>query len=325
MNEEFFSEFKLPAPEASLKVGKGTPNEQISRIIYRLSRHFSTDRPQLAVVPGDTNSALAAGIACSKNGIPIAHLESGCRSWDMGMSEEVNRRVLDHISTILFATTRGCLSNLRNEHVTAPVVANVGDTMLDLMLRNSERISRSSSPQKYGLDPGSYVFMTLHRAESVDEPRTLLSILKGVGNLKIPVLFSVHPRTRVRLKNFRASTPSNVILCDPLPYLETLGLVTKSKIVVTDSGGLQKEAFWLKKPALITRKTTEWTEIIQTGAALLVGTTAEGIERGYEKLSKPNATSFERAFLIFGRGKASERVAAITSRFLKSVSRRGRT
>jgi len=135
----------------------------------------------------------------------------------------------------------------------------------------------------------------------------------------------VHPRTRVRLKNFRASTPSNVILCDPLPYLETLGLVTKSKIVVTDSGGLQKEAFWLKKPALITRKTTEWTEIIQTGAALLVGTTAEGIERGYEKLSKPNATSFERAFLIFGRGKASERVAAITSRFLKSVSRRGRT
>ena len=322
MNEEFFSEFKLPAPQASLKVGKGTPNEQIARIISRLGRHLLTEKPHLAIVPGDTNSALAAGIACSKSGTPIAHLESGCRSWDMGMSEEINRRVLDHISTILLATTRGCLINLRSEHAQAPIMANVGDTMLDLLLRNSKRISNSSGPQKYGLDPGSYVFMTLHRAESVDESHSLLSILKGVGNLKVPVLFSVHPRTRSRLKSFRTKVPSNVILCNPLPYLETLHLVKESKLVVTDSGGLQKEAFWQKKPALITRKNTEWTEIIQTGAALLVGTTAGGIEKGYEKMSKVKARSFKRAASIFGNGKASENVATIVGEFLKNGSRR---
>lgn len=173
MNRKFFSELHLPDPVADLKVGRGTPNDQVSQIIAGLGRIFAAGAPDLAIVPGDTNSALAAGIACSKSGVRTAHLESGCRSNDLRMAEEVNRRLLDHSSQVLFCPTESCVKNLKREHPLAEVVENVGDTMYDAMLRYKRLMGAVDVEGRYGVEQGKYAFMTLHRAEAVDDERVL--------------------------------------------------------------------------------------------------------------------------------------------------------
>jgi UDP-N-acetylglucosamine 2-epimerase len=321
MNREFFSELKLPDPAADLGVGKGTPSQQVAQIIEGLGKRFDDGAPDLAIVPGDTNSALAAGIACSKSGVPIAHLESGCRSNDLRMAEEVNRRLLDHASQVLLCPTQSCVNNLRSEQVLADLVKNVGDTMYDSLLRHTSSIERIDVSKKYVMEPGSYAFMTIHRAEVVDERRALTEVMAGVSSLGTDVLFSVHPRTKERIREFGISVGPRVMMVGPLPYLDALALVKNSEYVITDSGGLQKEAFWLGKPSLITRETTEWTEIIKAGAAFLVGTKREGMARGARKVARVGRKNFRDSTKIFGNGKASQRVAQVVSDFLSSTKR----
>ena len=316
MNREFFKELDLPDPSADLNVGAGTPNEQISAIVGGLGRVFKDSRPDLAISPGDTNSALAAGIAGSKAGIPVAHLESGCRSNDIRMAEEVNRRVLDHMSQVLLCPTEACVKNVKSEHVLAAEVSNVGDTMYDSLLRFLPSLEMMDAASKYGLEDEGYAFMTLHRAETVDDPDALRSTLQGVASLGIPVAFSVHPRTRERLRALGAPSVSDITLLEPLPYVETLSMAGRSKFVITDSGGLQKEAYWLGRPVLIPRETTEWGEIVKAGAAFLVGTTADGIKRGYKRIGRVKPSSFKASKRIFGRGNASANVARVVSKFL---------
>lgn len=317
MNREFFSELNLPDPVADLNVGQGTPNEQVSGIISGLGRAFGSEPPDLAMVPGDTNSALGSGIACSKAGVPVAHLESGCRSGDFRMSEEVNRRLLDHMSHVLLCPTSGCVKNVRSERVLAEVVKNVGDTMYDSVLRYAGAIGKLDVEEKYAVSEGGYAFMTLHRAEAVDDPEKLGEVVAGVGSLDTRVEFSVHPRTKARLDEFGIRMPGNVRLLGPLPYLDTLALVKGSQFVITDSGGLQKEAFWLGKPTMITRDRTEWTEVVKAGASFLVGTTRDGIVRGFKKISRVDAVSFTKSKKIFGDGRASERVVKVLSSYAK--------
>lgn len=319
MNRAFFSELRLPEPELDLGVGAGTPNAQISKIIAGLDSAIGSLRPDLVVVPGDTNSALAAGIACSKLGIPIAHLEAGCRSNDPSMSEEVNRRVLDHLSNVLLCPTRGCVRNLRREHAPAGVVENVGDTMYDSMKQCMGSVRRSDAVRRFNLKKDEYAFMTLHRAESVDHKDSLDSILSAVSSFDTTVLFSVHPRTKARIAQFGIKIPRNMELVDPLPYFDSLKLVKDSRIVITDSGGLQKEAFWLHRPSLITRKTTEWDEIVRTGAALLVGTETKSIIRGYAKLMNLRPDAFEGFSPIFGKGDAAERAVSVVRRYVAAL------
>lgn len=316
MNREFFSELRLPEPATDLEVGKGTPNEQVASIIAGLGRRFSEGTPGVALVPGDTNSALAAGIACSKSGVRVAHLESGCRSNDMRMAEEVNRRVLDHMSQVLLAPTAGCAENLTGEKVAAEVVENVGDTMLDSVLSYSRSLSKVDIAERYGLDPGAYAFMTLHRAETVDDENALRGVMGAVGALGLDVAFSVHPRTKERMKSFGIEASSRLKLLGPLPYLDTLALVKGSSFVLTDSGGLQKEAFWLGRPSLILRDTTEWKEIVDDGAAFVVGTGRAAIKRGHGQLAKVGSRAFRSAEKTFGGGKASGRVAKVLSSYL---------
>jgi UDP-N-acetylglucosamine 2-epimerase len=321
MNRQFFTELALPSPSSDLNVGAGTPNEQVSSIIAGLGRLFSESRPDLAIVPGDTNSALAAGIASSKSGIPVAHLESGCRSDDYRMAEEINRRVLDHLSQVLLCPTPRCARNARSENVLAKVVSNVGDTMFDSLLRLEPSIRTLDAAPRYGLEEGGYAFMTQHRPETVDNEKALRSVLKGVGSLGITVAFSVHPRTRRRIKEFGISPGPNIRLLEPLPYREALALVAKSKFVITDSGGLQKEAYWLEKPTLITRDTTEWVEIVEAGGAFLVGTEPAKIARGYLRLERVIRKSFLKSKSIFGNGNASAKVVRVVSRFLSDGAR----
>jgi len=318
MNKQFFSELKLPDPSADLEIGPGSPSEQVSGIVSGLGKLFSGSKPDVAIVPGDTNSALAAGIACSKSGVPVAHLESGCRSNDFRMAEEVNRRILDHLSEVLLCPTASCEKNVRSERVLARAVSNVGDTMYDSLLKIMPTIRSMDAASKYGLEEGDYAFMTLHRAENVDDERTLKAILDGVDSLGVPVAFSVHPRTRERIGAFGMSPGEGVKLLEPLPYFETLSLVNRSRLVVTDSGGLQKEAYWLGKPVLITRETTEWGEIVKAGAAFLVGTKATGIKAGYKRAGRVRAKSFQATRRIFGSGNASANVVRVVSRFISS-------
>jgi len=321
MNRQFFSELALPDPSADLNVGPGSPNEQVSAIIGGLGRLFDKGAPDIAVVPGDTNSALAAGVACSKAGVPVAHLESGCRSGDFRMAEEVNRRLLDHLSQVLLCPTPSCVRNVKAEHVIAQVVEDVGDTMLDSVLRYKEKVKEREADAKLGRSTGEYAFMTLHRAETVDDDKTLKGVLESAGSIGIPVVFSVHPRTRARMREFGMTAGRNLRVVDPLPYLDTLALVNRSSVVITDSGGLQKEAYWLGKPTLITRDVTEWGEIVEAGAAFLVGTDPASFRRGYRKALKVPAEAFRRAGRIFGKGDASAKVVRVVSRFIGSGRR----
>jgi UDP-GlcNAc3NAcA epimerase len=317
MNKVFFKELDLPDPSADLNVGAGSPNEQVSSIIAGLGDRFSAFRPDLAIAPGDTNSALAAGIACSKAGVPVAHLESGCRANDFRMAEEVNRRVLDHMSQLLLCPTASCVRNVRSEKVLAEAVCNVGDTMYDSLLRFMPSLEMIDAASKYGLEEGEYAFMTLHRAETVDDPVALEGVLEGVMSLGVPVAFSVHPRTRERMREFGVVPGASFRLLDPLPYLESLSVASRSKFVITDSGGLQKEAYWLRKPTLITRDTTEWMEIVDAGAAFLVGVKREGIVRGYRKASRVGGGAFRRSRQIFGKGEAATKVVTAAEKWFR--------
>lgn len=321
MNREFFKELDLPDPSSDLNVGGGTPNEQVAGIVRGLGSLFAEGKPDLALVPGDTNSALAGGIACSKAGVPLAHLESGCRSNDFRMAEEVNRRVLDHMSQALLCPTPGCVRNVREEKVLARSVTNVGDTMYDSLLKFVPSLEMMDAASKYGLREGEYAFMTLHRAETVDDRATLRSVIEGVGALGVPVVFSVHPRTRERLKSFGVSAGPNFTLLEPLPYVETLSLAGRSEFVITDSGGLQKEAYWLRRPVLLTRDETEWGEIVKAGAAFLVGTERSRIGQGYRKIRKVRPAAFRAAKRIFGNGNASANVVKAISKFLASAGK----
>lgn len=321
MNRQFFAELALPDPSADLNVGAGTPNEQVSAIIAGLGRLYAFSKPDLAIVPGDTNSALAAGIACWKSRIPIAHLEAGCRSNDFRMTEEVNRRVLDHMSQVLLCPTANCVKNVKAERVLAGTIADVGDTMFDSLQRFKPALRASDPTSKYGLRKGEYAFMTLHRAETVDDQGTLREVLDAVGSLGVPVVFPVHPRTSERIKGFGIAPSPNLKLLEPLPYLETLALVSRSRFVITDSGGLQKEAYWLGKPVLITRKMTEWGEIVKVHAAFLVGTTSSGIMGGYKRIGRVRRSSFLASRSIFGSGNASANVVRVAEKFGKAAGK----
>lgn len=322
MNRIFFKELALPDPSTDLNVGVGTPSEQVSAIIGGLGRLFASSKPDLVIVPGDTNSALAAGIACSKSRVPVAHLESGCRSNDFRMAEEVNRRILDHMSQVLLCPTSNCVKNVKSEKVLAETVVNVGDTMYDSILKYLPSLEMMDAASKHGLKDGGYAFMTLHRAETVDDAGTLKNVLDAVGSLGIPVAFSVHPRTRERIKEFGIPTAKSLMLLDPLPYVETLSLVSRSKLVITDSGGLQKEAYWLGKPVLITRQETEWGEIVEAGAAFLVGTGKTRISSGYRKTDGVRPESFKASGRIFGHGNASVNAVRVALKYLSSGGKR---
>jgi len=321
MNRQFFSELRLPDPSADLNVGAGAPYEQVAAIVGGLGRLFEARKPDVALVPGDTNSALAAGIACSKAGVPVAHLESGCRSGDFRMAEEVNRRLLDHMSQVLLCPTPNCVANVRSERVLADMVHHVGDTMYDSVKKLRRSIEGAAAKPRTGLPKGEYAFMTLHRAETVDDPASLKDVLAGVESLDTPVAFSVHPRTKARMKEFGIRLGSRFVPVEPLPYIETLSLASASRFVITDSGGLQKEAYWLGKPSLILRDRTEWGEIVGAGAAFLVGTSSARMKWAFRRLAKVNEKAFSGSERIFGKGDASSKVVRALSGF---VSRRKR-
>jgi UDP-N-acetylglucosamine 2-epimerase len=280
-------------------------------MLARLEEAMLEERPDLVMVLGDTNSTLAGALAAAKLGIPIAHVEAGLRSFDMSMPEEINRRVVDHLSALLYCPTRAAVENLGREGVTRGVRL-VGDVMLDAVLQHrarAERLPAGGEPPR-----ASYYLATVHRQENTDDPRRLASLLGALASLPRPVLFPVHPRTRARIAEQRQAPSGSLRLLPPQPYLRMLRLASGARAVLTDSGGLQKEAFILGVPCVTLRDTTEWVETLAAGANRLAGASPERIRRAVARIE---AERPRRAPLrAYGGGRASERIAAGVTRFL---------
>lgn len=261
MSDVFFRSFRLPPAASNLGVGSGSQGYQIGEIITRLDRLWERDRPDAVMVPGDTNSALASGIVAAKLRIRLGHIEAGARCYDMSMQEEMNRRVVDHLSNILFAVSAQCHENLIREAVPGRVVMS-GDTMFEAFMHSQDQIEKSEVLRKLELDPYDYFVLTLHREENTTNQGVVLALLREMASFGKKVVFPVHPRTRSLLGSAAKGLHRQVALVDPLDYFSMMRLVRDSVLVATDSGGLQKEAFWSHVPCITLRERTEWTETV---------------------------------------------------------------
>ncbi len=291
MSAIFFEELGIPEPVANLGVGSGSHAAQTGDIMVRLEE-FLMDRPQTdwVMVYGDTNSTLAAAIVASKLHIPLAHVEAGLRSFNRRMPEEINRIVTDRLSSLLFCPTRTSVENLRNEGIEEGVHLT-GDVMLDATQLFAEVAARRVSADETRTDSAdAYYVATIHRAENTDDPARLQNIFEGLGRLDGPVILPLHPRTQERLDGI--TVPSNVDVREPVGYLSMLALVKSARSVLTDSGGLQKEALWLGVPCVTLREETEWVETLDGGWNQVVGADAERIEAAVAARPEPPIPTF---------------------------------
>lgn len=278
MSDVFFDELAIPEPAYTLGVGSAPQGEQTGEMMCRLEPVFQREQPDCVIVYGDTNTTLAATLVAAKLSMPIAHVESGCRSFDRSMPEEVNRVVTDHLSTFLFAPTEVAAANLYAEGIRNGVHV-VGDVTIDLAHATAERLPATPSiVSRWQLRPGSYAFVTIHRAGTASDVVAFERIIRALRELGMPVVFAAHPRVRPMLEAMGAGVPGDpIMVTDPLSYIETIGAVKNARVVITDSGGLQKEAAVLAVPCVTIRTTTEWVETVRSGWNVLAGTDPEAI------------------------------------------------
>lgn len=279
LSELFFAELALPQPDHLLGVGSAPASVQTAAILERLYPVLVQERPDAVVVYGDTNSTLAGALAAAQAGIPLAHVEAGLRSYDRSMPEEINRVLTDHLAQALYCPTPAAVENLRREGIADGVVLT-GDVMEAALAR------AHPSPEllrPHGIEPGSYFLATVHRQANADSPERLRGILAGLGRLPAPVLLPLHPRTRERIARFGLDVPPNIQLLPPQGYRAMISLERYARAVLTDSGGVQREAAWLGVPVYVLRERTEWTELVESGQAVLVGTDPERILTAVEE------------------------------------------
>jgi len=268
MSEVFFKELKIPKPKYNLNVGSVSPAGQISRIMQRLERVLLKEKPGLVVVMGDINSTLAAALTAVKTGIPLAHIESGLRSFNKKMPEETNRIIVDHISDYLFVSEQDGIDNLIKEGISTKKIFYVGNIMIDTLLK--------SKPCKR--KKGDYAVLTLHRQENVDNKKVFNQILKALGKIPIEIIWPVHPR----IKNFKRT--KNMKIVNPLGYLEFISLINNSCFVMTDSGGVQEETTFLNIPCLTLRTETERPVTVSKGTNIIAGIEEKEIIKQAKKI-----------------------------------------
>lgn len=303
MSAQFFRELALPHPDLNLGVQGGGHAEPTAKMLVRLARVFEEIRPTAVVVYGDTTSTLAGALAGAQCGVPVAHVESGLRSFLKDQPEERNRVVADHLATWLFAPTREAVENLQKEGLRSGVHL-VGDPMHDALSHYWPYVKQM--PPAAGA--GNFVFVTVHRAENTDDPRRLRQLTLLLESIRRPLVFPLHPRTREALERERLFSRwdrmKHLILLDPTGYLETLRLISQAFAVLTDSGGVQREAVWLGTPCLTLRSVTEWGDTVAKGANTLVDLSAS-------RVRKALATARRRPVSLARRTSASERIARI--------------
>ncbi len=307
MSEIFFQQLEIPAPDVHLGVAGGPHGRSTGRMLEAVEGALERVRPDWVVVPGDTNSTLAGALAAAKLGLRVAHVEAGLRSGDRRMAEEINRIVADHVSELLLAPTEAAVANLAREGLQGERVALVGDVMSDAALHYRGR-SAAGALRAAGVEPGGYVLATVHRAENTDDPARLASIMEGLGHVaeRMPVVLPLHPRTRAALGRLGAAPANGALhLIEPVGYLEMIALETQAAVIATDSGGVQKEAYFHGVPCLTLRESTEWTELVEAGANRLVGADPASILDGFEAA---RATTV-RVKNLYGDGRAASAIA----------------
>lgn len=274
MSKLFFDELDIPEPDYNLEVGSGTHAEQTGRMMMGIEKVLLKEKPDWTLLYGDTNSTVAGALAATKLHVPVAHVEAGLRSYNRMMPEEINRIVTDRISDLLFAPTQTAVANLRKEGL-EEVTRFTGDVMYDSVRYYRQIIEKN--PGKYAVRdlPQEFLLATIHRAENTDHPENMKNILLAFEQLSLPVILPVHPRTRKILSSF--SLPKNLLLIDPVGYLNMLSLTLNARKVLTDSGGLQKEAYFLGTPCITLRTETEWVETLHDGWNTVATTDPERI------------------------------------------------
>lgn len=313
LSDIFFESFKVKEPDYNLGVGSGSHAYQTGKMLIGLEDVIMKESPDVVLVYGDTNSTLAGALAVAKTDIPLAHIEAGLRSGNRRMPEEINRLLTDHISNFLFCPTRTAVRNLEKEGISDGVHL-VGDVMLDLALMASEASKSREIQHDLGLVEKEYYLVTLHRPENVDGKRNLNVIVDALTELEGRVIFPVHPRTKKSLLQFglidRLSSKVDVI--PPVGYLDFIALLQSARKVLTDSGGVQKEAYFFGTPCITFRNETEWPETVEDGWNILVGTNKKKILRASRDL-EPRKTRRE----MFGKGDSSEKIARILEKYIE--------
>jgi len=312
MSDAFFRDLELPSPDVHLGVGSGSHAEQTGRMLIALEPVYDRYAPDWVVVYGDVNSTLAAALVAQKMGIRVAHVEAGVRSFDRTMPEETNRVLTDQLADLCLTPGASADANLRREGIPDARIQAVGNVMVDTLLALRPRATALGIPARFGLAERAYAVATFHRAANVDDRGTLREIVRGLAYLAttMPVLFPLHPRTRARLEAFGLREELGAVrLVEPLGYLETIGLLERARLVLTDSGGLQVETTVLGVPCLTARTSTEWSETVAAGTNRLVAPEASAIRAGIEHVcSTSEREAAPRPPLWDGR--AAERAVA---------------
>lgn len=302
MSDAFFRALDIPDPDFNLGIGSGSHGRQTGQMLEALEGVLERVGPDVVLVYGDTNSTLAGALAAAKLQIPLGHVESGLRSYNRTMPEEINRVIADHVANLLLCPTATAVQNLRREGITSDVHL-VGDVMYDVALQSREAARKRRKVEALGLDPKGYLLVTVHRPSNADNATNLKSILTALGRSKEVVVFPIHPRTRAAIALHKLKAPGNVRVLDPLDYLDFLDLLMNARRVITDSGGVQKEAFFAGVPCLTLRQETEWPETIADGWNTLVGTDPDRILKAL-KASDPGTPRGD----YFGDGHAARRI-----------------
>jgi UDP-GlcNAc3NAcA epimerase len=287
MSDIFFEELNIPKPDYNLGIGSDNHGEQTGKMLTEIEKVILKEKPDLMLVYGDTNSTLSGALAAVKLHIKVAHVESGLRSFDRSMPEEINRVLTDHISDFLFCPTQTAVDNLSKEGITQGVHL-VGDVMLDALSYNLKVAKKKSKiVEELGLEKKEYLVTTVHRPNNTDSIDNMRSIIEALGDSGTPVVFPVHPRTEKVLQEYGLleRMPENVRLIKPLGYLDMLMLMVNARKILTDSGGIQKEAYKLGVPCITLRENTEWIETLEGGWNVLVGTDCRKIIEAVNRIS----------------------------------------
>jgi UDP-N-acetylglucosamine 2-epimerase len=310
MSEIFFRELDMPAPDVNLGIGSASHAVQTARALEGLEAVLGEQRPDAVIVFGDTNSTLAGALAAAKLGLPVAHVEAGLRSYERDLPEEINRVLTDHVSTYLFAPTTTAVTCLQKEGIEQGVY-HVGDVMYDSLLASLPRVREMEAGvlARFGVGADGYHVATVHRAANTDDPQTLGRLVQALGQLPVPVIFPVHPRTQAAIEAAGIEVPAHVRLVPPVGYFEMVALERNARAILTDSGGVQREAYFLAVPCVTLRTETEWPETLAGGWNVLAGTNVAGIVEAAQR-SRPQTAPLP----AFGEGRAASKIVEILER-----------
>lgn len=324
MADVFFQQLPLPRPDYNLGVGSGSHGTQTAAMLEKIEQVLVADKPDCVIVYGDTNSTLAGALAAVKLHIPVAHVESGLRSFNRRMPEETNRIVADHVSSILLCPTQGAIEQLRREGITKNVFFT-GDVMLDAVdIFAAVAAEKSTVLSDLGVAAKKYILVTIHRAENTDSPERTEDLVETLCALEQPTIFSMHPRLRAKLSSepdylhlgSRLEAAAHIKITPPLAYLDMLQLEKNAQLIMTDSGGVQKEAYFVATPCLTLRDETEWTETLHDGWNQVVGTAPEKILPVVRSLWRHNGASpaGKPVLSAFGDGRAGDNILQILAK-----------